>query len=294
MIDVAKYYPQIYNKILEFKELAKTENALFNDLEVEINKLKNNLFILTCDEATLKKYEILFSISSSKSETLEFRKERILNRINLSMPFTLLGLKAKLNEIIGKDNYTINIDYNNFTIYVESKILNQHWFVETHLTINKMKPANMVFVNKPFSSSLLKINEEVSYSKRINNYKLGKWRLGEMPFVSKTSNEVIKINSDRSIENNMINGLKEKVISMISKARINNSIIIDTFKTKNIVDDFVVIEYKLQSSTVSEVTKVELLDSQDNLLSTIDMYIPVIDDIEIKHKFKIEEGVTLR
>ncbi|MGG7176193.1 putative phage tail protein [Clostridium paraputrificum] len=295
MTDIKKYYPKIYDGVLEIETIIDSENRLFNTLENEFNKVLINQFVISCDSETLKKYENLFKIIPDSTLDLNFRRERILNRLAMSSAFTLKFLEGKLNELIGMGKYSIIIDYDKHTMYVESVSLSQDWFTETYITINKIKPANMVFINKPKIESKIIANEEVSYSQREYNYRLGtRWKLGEKPFKSLNPKGVLKMAEGKSITEEYLGTLRSTALGKIDHIRINGSLNISTFITKEIKEKSIVIEYAvLKSNMPGEVTKVEIMDSANKILTTINVYIPVIEDIEIKHVLKIEEGVSL-
>lgn len=290
MIDILNLFPTFYKDILEIEELAATQNAMFNNLEIEFQKALNNQFINTCDVNYLKKYESLFNIINT-SDDIEFRRERLLNRMAMNIPFTLRGLKQKLDKIIGPDNYNIRVDYDNQTLYIESQILSQVWANETYITVNNIKPANIVFINKPLIQEGLLLNETLSYSERNYNYKLGVWRLGSKPFMSLKEKGIIKMAESKSINENLLNDLRKTLKDKVSYIKINNSIKIQDFLKLEIIDNEIIIEYAFKkNANVTEITKVEVFDSNDRNLSTINLYVPVIEDIELKHIFRIKEG----
>ena len=291
MIDILNLFPAFYKDILEIEELAATQNAMFNNLEIEFQKALNNQFINTCDVNYLKKYESLFNIINT-SDDIEFRRERLLNRMAMNIPFTLRGLKQKLDKIIGPDNYNIRVDYDNQTLYIESQILSQVWANETYITVNNIKPANIVFINKPLIQEGLLLNETLSYSERNYNYKLGVWILGSKPFMSLKEKGIIKMAESKSINENLLNDLRKTLKDKVSYIKINNSIKIQDFLKLEIIDNEIIIEYAFKkNANVTEITKVEVFDSNDRNLSTINLYVPVIEDIELKHIFRIKEGV---
>ena len=289
MVNIKGYFPEIYDGVLEIDELIASENSLFDELEKEFNKVLLNQFITTCDVGTIAKYENLFSIVPDSSKDIEFRRSRVLNRLAMNSSFTLRFLEEKLNELIGKGKYKIEIDYDKYSIYVESASLNQDWFNETYITINKIKPANMVFVNRPRIDYRVLTNEEVSYGQREYNYRLGtRWKLGAKPFKSVVEKGVVKVPEGKSITEELLNGLRG-----VHHIRINGSLDKDEFITKEIQNKNLVIKYAVLKSEIEEgITKVEILDSNNKVLTTINVYIPVIEDLEIKHILKIEEGVN--
>lgn len=294
MIDIKPHFPTLYSDILEIDTLVKIENDLFENLNNEFEKAIKNEYVITSDKETIKRYETLLRIVDGDNKELSFRRQRILNRLAMNMPFTLRALKQKLDELIGKGKYNIFIDPDKFTLYVESKILNQTWFNETYITINKMKPANIVFINKPLIEEKILANEEILLAQREYNYRLGStWRLGTLQFKSLHQKGAIKLKENSSIQEYFLNELKSFTLSKIGYVKLNNVKVINDFITKDIVDGKLNLEYAvLNSFNLSEITKVDVYTSDNNLLTSIDLYVPIIEDLELKHIINIEEGVT--
>lgn len=294
MIDIKPYFPSLYNNILEIDNLVKVENDLFENLNSEFDKAIRNEYVVTADKETIKRYETLLRITDGDDKELSFRRQRILNRLAMNMPFTIKALKQKLDELIGKGNYNVFVDSDRFTLYVESKILNQVWFNETYITIHKMKPANIIFVNKPFIDEKILANEEITLAQREYNYRLGStWRLGTLPFKSLHQKGAIKLKGNNSIQDYFINELKNFALSKIGYVKLNNTKVINEFITKNIIDGKLTLEYAvLKSFGLTEITKVDVYTPDNNLLTSINLYVPIIEDLELKHVINIEEGVN--
>ncbi|XZJ78211.1 putative phage tail protein [Clostridium perfringens] len=294
MIDIKPYFPSLYKNILEIDNLVKVENDLFENLNSEFDKAIRNEYVVTADKETIKRYETLLRITDGDDKELGFRRQRILNRLAMNMPFTIKALKQKLDELIGKGNYNVFVDPDRFTLYVESKILNQVWFNETYITIHKMKPANIIFVNKPFIDEKILANEEVTLAQREYNYRLGStWRLGTLPFKSLHQKGAIKLKENNSIQEYFINELKNFALNKIGYVKLNNTKVINEFITKNIVDGKLTLEYAvLKKFGLTEITKVDVYTPDNNLLTSINLYVPIIEDLELKHAINIEEGVN--
>ncbi|WP_338630564.1 putative phage tail protein [Clostridium baratii] len=294
MIDIRPYFPELYDNIFEIDTISNIENDLFEELDLEFKKAILNQYIVTADKETIKKYEIMLRIVDGDTKELNFRRQRIINRLAMNIPFTIRALKYKLDELIGKGNYNVYVDHNHYALYIESKILNQVWFNETYVTINKMKPANIVFINKPCMEERILVNEELLLSQREYNYRLGStWRLGMLPFKSLHQKGVIKVKDNKSIQNNFIDELKNFALSKVGYVKLNNKKVINEFITKNIVDGKLILEYAvLKSFGLEEINKVEVYTSDNNLITVINLYVPIIEDLELKHVINIEEGVN--
>ena len=294
MNNLKTYLPRIYKNILEFDNLMEVENELFNKLNLETNKVKNNQYILTADLDGIIMYEKMLGIIANPAiEDIEFRRNRIINRISMTFPFTFSFLKKKLDEIIGIGKWEAYMDYANYTLYIESSAANQMWFHEILVTINKLKPANIVFINKPSIVEDILVSEKINLSEVIFNYRLGtSWVLGLKPFTSLENMGVIKTANVPSIKQEMLNGIAEFTSSDIAKVRVNESLIITDFIIKESTQNIVTIEYQIAlESGITEVTKVELLDVMDNVLTESLIYVPILEAIILKHTIQIKEGV---
>ena len=157
-----------------------------------------------------------------------------------------------------------------------------------------MKPANIVFINKPFIDEKILANEELMLAQREYNYRLGStWRLGTLPFKSLHEKGAIKLQQNNSIQKYFLDELKGFALSKIGYVKLNNVKVINEFITKDIVNEKLTLEYAvLHSFGLDEITKVDVYTSDNKLLTSIDLYVPIIEDIELKHVINIEEGVN--
>ena len=120
-IDITRFFPILYHNIKEFKEIIGTENADFNDADSELQDCVDNQFIMTSNEYGVDYRERLLGIlADPETETLDFRRMRLINRISIQPPFTTIFLRERLDDIIGVGEYVLTIDYEDYTIYIES------------------------------------------------------------------------------------------------------------------------------------------------------------------------------
>ncbi len=291
MNSTRKLYPSIYKDFKEIDVLADIQEAQKSGGLNEIDRFLRNQFIRTCEVGKIEELEKIMKIPI-KNEDMDFRRERILNRLSMYPPYSTPFLRMKLNQIIGSGNYNLYMDYENYTLYIESSANNQQWFNELYITINKIKPCNIVFINKPITKRKILANEHVEYVKRMYNYKLGAWQLGIHPFTRLGDREDIKLIEGKSITDSLLADLKEYAANLITKVRINNSLVIDEFIFKGIKDNKLAIEYEVNKThNITEITKIELCDSDNNAKSILEVYVPVMETIELKHIIDIEEGV---
>jgi len=294
MNNLKTYLPRIYKNILEFDKLIETENELFNSINSETNKVKDNQYVLTADLDGIIMYEQMLEIIANPAiEDIEFRKNRIINRLSMTLPFTFRFLKQRLDEIIGKDRWKAYLDFDNYTLYVESSAVNQIWYHEVLVTVNKLKPANIVFINKPLIVEDILISEKINLSEVIFNYKLGtSWVLGLKPFTSLDDMGVIKVATTPSIKQDLLNRMATFTASDIADVRINGTFMVPVFVTKAAVSNQVTVEYEIsETDGIPEITQIELLDSVGTVLADSAVYVPVLERVILKHNILIKEGV---
>ena len=113
--DLFEMLPAFFQKLKEFPEIMKAWGKALDDGETNIQKIFDNLFVQTCDAETIATYEELFGIVPQPGDTLEARRNRILNRLSMVVPFSERYLRTRLDEMYGAGNYTLTIDSQTLT-----------------------------------------------------------------------------------------------------------------------------------------------------------------------------------
>lgn len=292
---IGRYFPRYYEGILETDELIKVENDIWNNLYLLLNKAKNNQFIAYADEDGIYAYEQLFQIvADPETETLEERRFRLLNRIQTLSYYTMIYLRQKLNSLFGENNYEVEMDYLNYTLYVKSNASNSFIYKESIATINKIKPANIVFINVPFIPTTIEVGEEIYQQKWWWNYILGgKWRVGQKPFISVQNLSKLKSEEVQSLTPLMLNKLKTFTGEEIKAVLINDTYKITTFVQKIITGGYLRIQYNVENwEQIQLITNIKFLDENDLILSNDPVYIPISSDTMIEHRINIREVGT--
>ena len=284
--------PPWYREILDYQQICQTETAQFEALAQEITGVAENFFFQTMGLSGVEMWEQIFHIIPNPStEDLDFRRYRVLNRISTKPPFTLGFLYQKLDELIGPGLWTVTVDYPNYTLYIESSAQNQNYANEVAFTISRIKPAHIVYVNTPFIQSGLLLSEQIERLIRTYNYRLGSWALGALPFATDGENEVVKMPETPSIQQALLTGVADFVSGDVASARINGTISI-TALSKSVSGSILTITYTVAATQTTEITSVELLDGEGNVLTSSQVYVPVGDSIVMKHTIPVNEGVT--
>lgn len=293
MSDLKQYLPWLYKDVVEMDALMDTEDSLFSKLMDEYIRGRDNQYILTADEYGIRIFEDIINIVPDPStETLDFRRQRLISRFRTQPPFTFRWLQGKLNEIIGVGKWNAWVDNENYTLYIESTAENQKWFQEIAITVGNTKPANIIFINRPLVVHDVLTNETINLKELVWNYRLGvSWKLGEKPFISYSDKGVIVLATTPSIQQTLLNKLATFTVAEIAKVRINNSYIVTDFEVKSASANVATVQYYVMpESGITNVTRIELLDSANNVLTRSNVYIPLVLGVNLKHTILVKEG----
>lgn len=313
--ELASFVPHVYKDVKEMDAIIESEQPCVTDAQNEMTQAFANTFVLSADEEGISMFEFMLGIVANPSvEDLEFRRMRILNRITLSPPFTFRFLMKRLDDIIGKNKWVATLDFNNYTLYIESSALNQNWYQELEFTLNEIIPCNLIFTNVPLTALLMEMGEEISYRTVTWNYRLGYWPLGRKKFATISGSEVlkwhyslsdwalgrnpfalteggaiIKMESKASITSKLLQDTADFVEEDIVAVLINDEVKITDFRVKMSVAGTVTLEYEVTPAQVTEVTNIKLLDSEDNVLTESNVWVPVSKTILGKHTIRVRE-----
>lgn len=284
--------PPWYREVLDYQQMCNTIGAQFALLAEEITRVADNFFLQTMDLETVQMWEGIFRIvANPATESLQFRRDRIINRISMRPPFTLRFLYQKLDELIGPGLWNVTVDYPNYALYIESNVDGQGYSQELIYTINHIKPAHITFINSPVAMSGIVLSERVSEISYTWNYVLnGQWLLGQEPFADEEEVQVIKLPQTPSIQSALLTGVADFVSNDVASARLNGSIPV-TALNKSVDGSTLTITYQVTQAMTTEITQVELLAADGTVLTSMSAYVPVTETAVIKHVIPVQEGI---
>ena len=313
--DMLALLPPWYREILDYQQICQTEREQMEALADSIQAVTDNMFFQTMDEASIYLWEqILNIVPNPQTETLGFRQARVISRLSSRPPFTIWFLYQKLDELIGPGRWSVNMDYPNYTLYIKSAAQNQSYATEVAFTVNRIKPAHIVYVNTPYVESGILLSETISMVRRtfnyllgswnlgilpfatdypapIPNYRLGQWILGRLPFYTDVPQEIIKMPTTPSIQPLLLSGVANFVSGEIVSARINGTISISDL-TKSVSGSVLTINFTVPAGDFTAITTVELLDASGNVLTSSNVYVPITGATLLEYRIPVAEGVN--
>lgn len=282
--------PPWYADVADYQAICAAEQPTFTQMQADMLQVLNNFFPQTMDAGAVGQWEQALGIlANPAAESLAFRQYRIINRISTKPPFTLQFLYNKLDELIGPGAWTVDVDYPNYTLYIESNAQTQEYSQEVEFTVNRIKPAHIVYVHRAVVVSDILAGESIQYTRYQWNYKLGSWALGALPFAQVIENEVVKTPNLPSVQPALLQNLTTYTAGDIVSALVNNTIPVAGI---NKVQDgsVLTITYPVSAAQTGAINQVALLDASGVPLVSAQVYIPVVDTVSVKHTITLAEG----
>lgn len=286
------FLPSVYANVVEMHDIMNAEEQEMNIARSELTAAFANTFVLTSDESGVILFEKMLNIvADTSNEDLEFRRQRLMNRLATLPPYTYRFLEQKLNQIIGVGAWKAYIDFAKYTLYIECSATNQNWYSEIEFTINRVKPCNMVFINVPYTAANVVLSEEVSYGVQKWNYKMVSWRLGQQPFAITEEQGVAKMADVKSIDQALLNDVADVVSDKIAYVVINDTVEITDFVAHAAAGGVVTVQYNVTPDMTDLVTNIKLMRADGQVLASSNVFVPVTQLVLSKHTITVKEGV---
>jgi hypothetical protein len=291
---VERYFRPIYEDVREIKLLSSITNSEIDSLYAFITQVLNNTYIMLSDEVGISQYELSYNIVPYPTDTLEFRRQRLITRKSLRPPFTLLWLRSQLDTLLGEGTYSLEIDYPNRAIRVRYSGVEKALLKELILLLTRAKPANMtlsVTGDEYIDQIVSGVSEIIYASGDAWNYKLdGTWYLGQKAFRSILTSEVVKLATTPSFTPEGLNLLASYLASQISIARLNSSQSIPVSPT--VSENVVVVEYQVTTDLVTQIDLIELLSTSTSITSA-EVDIELTAGLTIRHELTVHENASI-
>lgn len=152
---ISDYIPRLYNSNVEMQAIMSSEQTEFEDsLKISLdNCLKDTMAVQATDKGIAQYEKLLGIISNPTEESLDFRRQRVLNRLISQIPFTERYLENYLNNFLGEHNWRYEINYADYTLTIYSLIPGQLWYNELVLFLTNIIPVNIDWRVELFTAS---------------------------------------------------------------------------------------------------------------------------------------------
>ncbi|WP_328802036.1 putative phage tail protein [Paenibacillus sp. LX16] len=185
--------PPELQEIEEFQVITEAELPQMQKLIDMVTQIRNNQFIMTSDAQAIKRREQRLGIQADPTtESLDFRKIRLINRMSTKPPFTVRYLQQQLDKLVGEGLTIVTVDYASRVLTITANIDNAPVFSEVERTVSVIKPANMAYQQQTSIEDAITVEERMSYRALTRRTKLGSWGVGTIPFADPGPEVIIK------------------------------------------------------------------------------------------------------
>lgn len=140
------HWQECIQEIREFKYLDQAMDPEFKVINQDTSRLTEDILVPTAPESILSRYEKILDLEVEQD--IDVRRSNILNKLSNRIPFTKWWLAEKLNTLLGKDNYTLEVHGQKFEIVIEVDMAFGHIFSSVQTQFLKQIPANMILTPK--------------------------------------------------------------------------------------------------------------------------------------------------
>jgi hypothetical protein len=144
MREIQSYWIDELKNVEEFKEIANVQNPEIKLLWDTVANLLDDQFIETATQRGIVRRESILKITPFADDTLETRRFRVSSRWNDQLPYSYRVLENKLNQLCGKDGYTMALNNNQYTLNIKIELTQKRMFNEVQILSRKIVPSNMI------------------------------------------------------------------------------------------------------------------------------------------------------
>ena len=141
-INLTDYIPEFMKDFRELTYLLEAETIEFRKLLAETYRALDNQFIEHCDIDGIEKFEKMVELTPEENDDLKTRIARVLMKWNSELPYTLNGIKSKLQSICG-DDYLIVPQYEKYTLKLIVSLPLKNQVEDLKEYLHTVLPANM-------------------------------------------------------------------------------------------------------------------------------------------------------
>lgn len=138
-----KYLPPFVKETREFQILSEIEGDILEEEKQAKEILEADQWIITATERGLNRRAKLLNIVREQNEGLEDFRQRVLFLWNHHRPYTYFHLLDWLEGICEKDNVIVDMQYDNYYLHIQIRMIKKQLQDEIRKTVRKMIPANI-------------------------------------------------------------------------------------------------------------------------------------------------------
>lgn len=142
---IVEYFPGVIAKSDHMQNLANAEDLGLELISNDYDRLFKNIYVETANTEGIERFEQMLGILHKLDDSLEDRRVAILAKLNTRLPYTRRVLIQFFNNLVGKDGYTLRIDYGRRMIFLKIELSRKNQVAAIARMLRQVLPANMMF-----------------------------------------------------------------------------------------------------------------------------------------------------
>lgn len=142
-VDISKYWIPRVRETAEFQQIANALNPEFNMLIERQNRMLEDGFILEATEYGVERWEAILHLTVPDRMTLDERKQQILNKLSVKIPYTMPVLRQMLAAIVGEGNFTLSLDNDTQILDTQFKVISRSNVSAVQQLLKRVLPMNL-------------------------------------------------------------------------------------------------------------------------------------------------------
>lgn len=145
-IRILQRLPGIYHTVREFQQIARTEDDEFAQWQENNQKDLDDSFIKTAGEESISIWENEIGIRPDViNESIDFRRQRLINRYTIKPPFTMHWLEQQLKQLLGDGFIKLIRDQALLNLTVQADLVYLPLLREFDVTLEAILPMTMQY-----------------------------------------------------------------------------------------------------------------------------------------------------
>ncbi len=135
------YLPYVVRKYDIFQAITIGEQPEFDMAWHNTDTIRNEQYLFTAEDIGLRRWERILGIQPKDTDTIAYRRDRILSRLNEKLPYTLKQLRKMLDALCGKAHYSIYLS--EYTLFVSVSVIAKNRFADVVSLLERITPQNI-------------------------------------------------------------------------------------------------------------------------------------------------------
>lgn len=135
------YLPEYMRGIREYISISDCESPVFESFNDDISNLQYEMFAYTASEEGIKRFENMLDIKASEGDDLEDRRLEVIIRLSGGKR---QSLAERLDELVGENNYTIELNKSSLTLTVRITVKKKSYLESVKILLDRIVPLNVI------------------------------------------------------------------------------------------------------------------------------------------------------